>query len=88
MKKVVGKVTEEEKSVIKKLYDHKNSLEELLLVLTKNDELYNVAFEDMNETKIKYQEWWNQHYKKYQWEKGEGDWTVMFDTNDVIIESL
>lgn len=87
MKKVVGKVTEVEKSVIKKLYDHKNSLGELLLILPEDDELYNVALKDMDETMVKYQEWWNLHYKKYQWEKGKGDWTVMFDTNEVIIES-
>ena len=50
MKKVVGVVTEEEKTVIKKLNTHKNSLEELLLVLPKDDELYNTAMADMNET--------------------------------------
>ena len=86
MKKVVGVVTEEEKTVIKELNAHKNSLEELLLVLPKDDELYNTAMADMNETIKKYKEWWNQSYDKYHWEKGEGDWKILFDTNEIIIE--
>ena len=87
MKKVVGFVTEEEKAVIKELNAHKNSLEELLLVLPKDDELYNVAIEDMNESLKKYKDWWNQTYNKYHWEKGEGDWKILFGTNEIIIES-
>ena len=86
MKKVVGIVTEEEKNVIKKLNTHKNSLEELLLILPKDDDLYKVALNDMNETTQKYHEWWNQNYDKYHWEKGEGDWKILFDSNEIIIE--
>lgn len=86
MKKVVGIVTEEEKTVIKELNTHKNSLEELLLVLPKDDEMYNAALADMNETINKYKEWWNQSYNKYHWEKGKGDWKILFDTNEIIIE--
>lgn len=87
MKKVVGIVTEEEKTVIKELNAHKNSLEELLLILPKEDDLYKVALDDMNKTTKKYQEWWNQTYDKYHWEKGEGDWKILFDTNEIIIEA-
>ena len=54
MKKVVGKVTEEEKAVIKELNAHRNSLEELLLILPKDDELYKIAINDMDETTKKY----------------------------------
>lgn len=86
MKKVVGTVTEEEKAVIKELNAHRNSLEELLLILPKDDELYKIAINDMDETTKKYKEWWNQHYTKYQWEKGEGDWNILFETNEIIIE--
>lgn len=86
MKKVVGIVTEEEKTVIKELNAHKNSLEELLLILPKDDDLYKVALDDMNKTTKEYQEWWNQTYDKYHWEKGEGKWTILFDTNEIIIE--
>lgn len=87
MKKVVGKVTEEEKAVIKELNAHRNSLEELLLILPKDDELYKIAINDMDETTKKYKEWWNQYYTKYQWEKGNGDWRILFDTNEIVIEA-
>lgn len=86
MRKIVGKVTEEEKSVIKGINAHKNSLEELLLSLPEDDELYKIALNDMAETTKKYKEWWNRHYEKYHWEKGEDDWTILFDTNEIIIE--
>lgn len=86
MKKVVGIVTEEEKAVIKELNTHRNSLEELLLILPKDDELYKIALNDMDETTKKYKSWWNQHYNKYLWEKGNGDWKILFDTNEIIIE--
>ena len=86
MNKVVGIVTEEEKAVIKELNAHRNSLEELILILPKDDELYKTAINDMDETTKKYKEWWNQKYEKYQWEKGEGDWKILFETNEIIIE--
>lgn len=86
MKKVVGTVTEEEKTVIKELNAHINSLEELLLIVPKDDELYEIALNDMDETTKKYKEWWTYHYNKYQWDKGDGDWKILFDTNEIIIE--
>lgn len=84
MKKVVGKVTDEEKSVIKEINDHRVSLEELLLVLPKDDEFYQIALDDMAETMKKYQQWWDDCYNKYQWEKGDGEWKIMFETNEII----
>lgn len=84
--KIVGKVTEEEKLIIKKINNHRIALEELLLVLTSDDELYNKAKNDLESTMIQYQEWWNQHYIKYSWEKGISDWKILFDTNEIIIE--
>jgi len=87
MKKVVGKVTEEEKLAIWEINGHKNALEELLLILPKESPLYNQAVKDMNDTMVKYQEWWDTHYNKYHWEKGDKDWKIIFDTNEIIIES-
>ena len=51
MKKVVGKVTDEEKSAIMRLHNHSCSLEELLMILPENEELYKIALNDLNETK-------------------------------------
>lgn len=85
MKKVVGKVTDEEKSAIMRLHNHSCSLEELLMILPENEELYKIALNDLNETKKKYQEWWDTNYSKYKWEKGNSDWSVVFETNEIII---
>ena len=86
MKKIVGHVTEEEKKAIMQLNNHKNSLEELLLCLSPDNELYEKARRDLDDTKAKYQLWWDQNYEKYHWEKGISDWTIVFDKNEILIE--
>jgi len=86
MKKVVGQVTENEKKSIQKINNHKNSLEELLQILSENSNLYRQALSDLNKTKQMYQEWWDTHYAKYQWEKGEREWSIIFDTNEIVID--
>lgn len=86
MKKIVGKVTEDEKTIIKAINNHKNSLEELLLILDEGDDIYTTVLNELNETRQKYQEWWNENYHKYQWERGEGKWTIVFETNEIVVE--
>ncbi|MBP3788541.1 MAG: CXXX repeat peptide modification system protein [Prevotella sp.] len=86
MRKVVGSVTEEEKKVIWEINEHKNSLEELLAILSDEDELFQDVVKDLEETKKKYQDWWNDHYEKYQWPKGNADWRILFNTNEIVIE--
>lgn len=86
MKKVVGLVTEDEKNEIKAIYRHKNSLEELILSLPKNSEIYNDVISDLDATMDNYQKWWDICYEKYKWEKGEVDWMIIFETNEIVIE--
>ena len=86
MNKVVGTVTEEEKRAIMEINNHKSALEELLLVLPQNSSLYKEASDDLAQTKEKYLEWWDSHYQKYKWEKGKGDWRIIFESNEIIIE--
>lgn len=86
MKKVVGIVTEDEKLAIMKIYRHQQSLQELLQILQKDDVLYNEATKDLEETNINYQVWWNNSYEKYQWEKGESNWRIIFESNEIVIE--
>ena len=86
MKKVVGIVTEDEKLAVMKIYRHQQALQELLQILQKDDVLYNEVTQDLEETKINYQEWWNNCYEKYQWEKGESDWRIIFESNEIVIE--
>ena len=60
MKKVVGKVTEEEKNEIQALFERRNGLNELAkIVSVDNDALYEKLVKDLGETGAKFQDWWN-----------------------------
>ena len=82
MRKEIGKVTEEEKNEIQKLFEHRNGLNELARVLTiENEELYSKLVKDLGETSTKFQDWWNRMGQKYSWESAEnGNWEIDFDT--------
>lgn len=86
MRKIVGKVTEIEKNSIRAINNHKNSLEELLLILNQDDDIYKKVSLELDEIKQRYQEWWNSCYNKYHWEKGKKEWTILFETNEIIID--
>ena len=86
MRKIVGEVTEDEKNSIRIINNHKNSLEELMLILKEEDDIYEKVLSDLNETKQKYQEWWNTNYNKYHWERGIGNWTIVFETNEIVVD--
>lgn len=86
MRKIVGAVTEEEKNAIRVINNHKCSLEELLMILPDESELRKKARTDLDETNKKYQKWWSDCQAKYQWEKGVGDWTIIFETNEIVIQ--
>ena len=56
MKKLVGKVTEEEKNEILSLFERRNGLNELAKILTAdNDALYEKLVRDMGDTGLKFQ---------------------------------
>ena len=60
MRKVVGKVTEEEKCEIQQLFERQNGLNELAkIVSADNDALYEKLVKDLGETGAKFQDWWN-----------------------------
>ena len=60
MKKLVGKVTIEEKDAIQTLFERRNGLAELAKILTAdNAALYEKLVADMSETATKFQNWWN-----------------------------
>ena len=86
MKRVVGIVTEDEKLAVMKIYRHQQALQELLQILQKDDVLYNEVTKDLEETNINYQKWWNNSYEKYQWAKGEYNWRIIFESNEIVIE--
>lgn len=87
MKRIISKVTEEERNEIQALFERKNGLNELAHILTAdNGELYERLVKDMGETGAKFQNWWDRMAQKYQWERTEdGHWEINFDTCEIIL---
>lgn len=86
-KKIVGSVTEQEKNEIQTLFERRNGLNELAMILTAdNDALYEKLVKDMGETGAKFQDWWNRMSEKYQWERAEnGHWEINFETCEIYL---
>lgn len=86
-KKLVGQVTVEEKNEILTLFERRNGLNELAMILTpENDELYEKLVKDMGETSTKFQQWWTEKSQKYQWENVEGcNWEINFETCEIYL---
>lgn len=88
MKKLVGKVTEEEKNQIQALFERRNGLAELSKIMSAdNDDLYEKMVKDMGLTTTKFQKWWDDMAAKYQWESIEkGKWEIDFSTCEVFLD--
>ncbi|GHU58824.1 hypothetical protein FACS189411_14850 [Bacteroidia bacterium] len=86
-RKIVGKVTIEERDEIRMLYEKKNGLVELFNILTKDKcELYDRIVQDLGETTLKFQDWWNRNSQKYDWEKGDNSpWNIDFNTCEIYL---
>lgn len=87
MKKLVGKVSYEEKQQIEALFERKNGLTELAKILpVDNPELYEKVVRDLGETTTKFQNWWNEMGQKYQWESSpNGNWEIAFDKCEIYL---
>ncbi len=87
MKKIIGKVTPEEKQEIQSLFERRNGLNELARILTAdNAELYEKLVRDMGETGTRFQNWWDRMAAKYQWESSDGgNWEINFDTCEIYL---
>ena len=87
MRKIVGKVTAEEKNEIQTLFERRNGLNELAKIVTSdNNELYERLVKDLGETGTKFQNWWNRKGEKYQWESIDGsNWEIDFDTCNIYL---
>lgn len=85
MKKIIGKVSAEEKDPIQALFERKNGLSELAKILTAdNSELYEKLVRDMGETGSKFQQWWDTMAEKYRWEGSQdGHWEINFETCEI-----
>ena len=87
MKKLVGKVTVEEKNEIQSLFERRNGLTELAKILSADDaELYEKLVKDMGETGTKFQQWWDRMAQKYNWESCEGgNWEINFESCEIFL---
>lgn len=86
-KKLVGQVTPEEKDEIQRLFERRNGLNELAMILTPDkEELYEKLVKDMGETGARFQQWWNTASQKYNWEMTEnGNWEINFETCEIFL---
>lgn len=86
-KKLVGQVTPEEKDEIQRLFERRNGLNELAMILTPDkEELYEKLVKDMGETGVRFQQWWNTASLKYNWEMTEnGNWEINFETCEIFL---
>ena len=87
MKKIISRVTEEEKNEIQALFERRNGLNELSQILTvENEALYEKLVKDLGETGSKFQGWWDRMGEKYNWESAEGgNWEIDFDTCNIYL---
>ena len=84
MKKIVGKVTNEEKEIILSLFERRNALTELAKIITADDAIYEKMISDITSTNAKFQQWWDNMAEKYQWESTKnGHWEINFETNEI-----
>ena len=86
-KKLVGQVTSEEKDEIQRLFERRNGLNELAMILTPDkEELYEKLVKEMGETGVRFQQWWNTTSQKYNWEMTEnGNWEINFETCEIFL---
>lgn len=87
VKKLVGQVTPEERDEIQRLFERRNGLNELAMIVTAdNDALYEKLVADMGETGTKFQQWWDTMANQYQWESVEnGNWEINFETCEIFL---
>lgn len=86
-KKTVGSVTPEQRDEIQSLFERRNSLKELFMIVDpQNQELYDKVVADMGETGTKFQKWWDDRAEEYHWESAEnGNWEIDFDTCEIFL---
>lgn len=86
-KKIIGKVTPEERTEIQILFERRNGLQELGNILTAdNVELYEKLVKDLGETGTKFQNWWDRMANKYQWESSEdSSWEINFESCEIYL---
>lgn len=86
-KKMIGHVTPEQRDVIQGLFERRNSLKELFMIVDPaNTALYERVVADMAETQKKFDQWWADRAAEYHWEATEnGNWEINFESCNIFI---
>lgn len=86
-KKIVGTVSPEQRDEIQGLFERRNSLKELFMIVNpENTALYERVVADMAETQKNFDLWWSDRAKEYQWESNEnGSWEIDFQTCEILL---
>ena len=87
-RKVVGKVTPEERDEVQKIFERLNALKELFPTVDphQNAALYERVLADMAETQKKFEDWWNARWEEYLWEfSQDGNWEIDFKTCEIYL---
>lgn len=87
MKKIIGKVTEDEKNQIQVLFERRNGLNELAKIVSADNELlYEKLVKDLGETNTKFHDWWSRMADQYHWETSDNaTWEIDFVTNEIYL---
>jgi len=93
-RKIVGKVTYQERDQLQGLFERKNGLIELVYSLAiENDELlknhyfYEKLVADMGRTTTKLQQWWDEKGIEYKWQSISGYvWSIDFETCQIFLQ--
>lgn len=91
MKKLLGTVTNEEKSQVQSISTRRNALRELFATLgtdaaEKNSALYERIVADISKTNEQLHNWWVKTTKAYGWGFTEKDaWQLEYETNELYL---
>ena len=86
-KKLIGKVTPEQRDEIQALFERRNSLNELFIIVSEdNKDLYDRVVADMDKTQKKFEQWWSDRAAEYNWESRENShWEINFETCEIYL---
>ncbi|MFZ4523321.1 MAG: CXXX repeat peptide modification system protein [Bacteroidales bacterium] len=87
-KRLIGKVTQQERDEIQLLHERKNGLTELIksINLADHEILYEKIVRDMGETSAKFQKWWDAKSLQYGWDNIEGySWEISFENCEIYL---
>lgn len=86
IREFIGTISEDDKKELIKIYERKNSLEELVIEISEEEKMYSQIRTDLEITSVTINEWWAKIAFKYNLKFDEkGQWELNFETNEVFL---